>query len=518
MGTWLTTRDWVYRNSKRYPNKLAIANGPVRYTFSQFAERCNRLANALLSKGLQKGDRVAFIDRTCPWYLEFYFGISLGGMIAVPINWRLAPREIIYILNNCRPKALIVGKDYISVVNEIRSEVPSIDYFISMVPAEGYELYEQIIRQSDPGEPSTQVSAEDVAVLCYTSGTTAVPKGAMLTHRSIGASGVNMNLGISLTPDDIVYYPAPLFHVMGCMAMSMMAMSCTMVFEDFAPQTMVETIERERPSLVVTTAGPYTMLVNADLDRSKYDITSVRKALAGGSPMRKRVAVDLFNFFPKLENLYFCFSLTEASPFVTVGLAATRRDIEEDRYHEDSGAEGYLTLTKIVDDNDNELPPGQPGEVIVYGPMVMNGYWEMPDETAEALRGGWLHTGDIGYYDERGRLWIVDRKKDMILTGSENVASAEVESVLYRHPAIADAAVIGVPDEKWGERVHAVVVLKPGQKVTAQEITDFCRGYLAGYKIPRSVEFVDALPRNPAGKVLKTELRAKYKKVDKVPS
>lgn len=507
---WPTTRDWLYRNARRYPAKLAISNRNVRFTFSELAERCNRLANALLNRGLQKGDRVAFIDRTNPWYLELYYGVTAAGFVALPVNYRFAAREILFVLNNCQPKALIVGKDFIEVINSIRHSLPFVEHYISLVPADGYEYYEQVLAASAEGEPPIEPSAEDAAVICLTSGTTAVPKCAVLTHRSIAASGVNVCLGINLSFDDKVYYPAALFHVMGCMAMTMLARGCTLVYEDFAPQLVCETITYEKPSVVVAAITPLAFLVNSGLNFADYDLSSVRTILGGAGPNRRVVGLKLFDVFPNLEEVYYAYALSEASPIVTCGVVATREGALRGEYSEDSGREGYVTVTKVVDDNGKELPPGQPGEIIVRGPNVFSGYWGMPEETASAIRSGWLYTGDIGYFDTDGRLRVVDRKKDMILTGSENVASVEVESVLCQHPAIAEAAVIGVPDETWGERVHAVIVLKPGCNTSPEDIISFCRQYLAGYKVPKSVDFVETLPRNATGKVLKGELRVKY--------
>ncbi|MCL6446986.1 MAG: long-chain-fatty-acid--CoA ligase [Armatimonadetes bacterium] len=506
-----TTRDLLSRNRLRNPGKLAVASGPVRYTFAEFAQRCHRLANLLSGLGLKKGDRVAFLDKTCPWYLEFYYGITIGGFVAVPLNYRLVGRELIYILNNCRPRAIIAGRDYTGMIDAIRGQIPTVEHFLAIAPAPGYAFYEDALAAASPEEPRAEISPDDLAVICYTSGTTAMPKGVMLSHGNIAANAANENLGIALSPDDIVYYPAPLFHVMGCMAMGMMALGCTMVFEEFNVNTIYETIQREKVTEITTTAGPWTILVNSGIDARKYDLSSVRTVLAGGSQMPKRVAAELFDIFPNLNVLYTSFAQTEAAPFVTIG-PVTREDIRAGRFNEHSGREVFLTRARIVDDKDNDLPVGQRGEILARGPNVMLGYWELPEETAAALRGGWLHTNDIGYFDENGYLYVVDRKKDMILSGSENISSKEVESVLYQHPAIADAAVIGVPDEKWGERVHAVVVLKPGQEATPEEITQFCRANLAGYKIPRSYEFVSELPRNPSGKVLKNQLREKYRK------
>ncbi|MGB9847144.1 MAG: AMP-binding protein, partial [Desulfotomaculales bacterium] len=376
-----TTKDLLYRCSLRNPGKLAVANGPVRYTFAGFTERCNRLANLLLDLGLQKGDRVAFLDKTCPWYLEFYYGITIGGLVAVPLNYRLVERELIYILNNCRPKAIIAGKDYTKIIDTIRDQIPTVEHFLSLEPAAGYALYEEQIKGASPKEPQTEISAQDLAVICYTSGTTSMPKGVMLSHGNISANAANQNLGISLSPDDVVYYPAPLFHVMGCMAMGMMALGCTMVFEEFNVSTIYETIQREKVTEVTTTAGPWTILVNSGIDARRYDLSSVRTVLAGGSPMPKRVAEDLFKIFPNLAVLYTSFAQTEAAPFVTIG-PVTREDILAGRFNEHSGREVFLTRARIVDDQDNDLPTGQRGEILAKGPNVMLGYWEMPEETA----------------------------------------------------------------------------------------------------------------------------------------
>ena len=362
---------------------------------------------------------------------------------------------------------------------------------------------------SSDNDPGIVISSEDLAIICYTSGTTAMPKGAMLTHRSINASAVNFNLALSLVFDDIIYYPAPLFHVMGCMAMGMMAVGCTMTFDNYSIPTICETIEREKPTVVVSAAGAWTMLVNSDINFSQYNLSSVKTILSGAGPMRKGIGEKLFNIFSRLDKLYFSFSQTEASPCITAGIVTTRSNLSKGKYNEDSGKETFCVKTKIVDENDNEVPVGHSGEIVVWGPNVMNGYWNMPEETAKTIRNGWLYTGDIGYFDAKGCLFVVDRKKDMIISGGENVASVEVESVLCQHPNIKEAAVIGIPDEKWGERVHAIIV--SDKTITIEELITFCRGKLAGYKIPRSVENISELPRTPSGKVLKTELRKKYR-------
>ena len=408
----LTTRDLIYRQALRNPDKPAIANAQDRFTFAEFTLRCNKLANMLYGFGLQKGDRVAILDRTCPLYLEFYYGLTLGGFVAVPLNYRLAGRELAYILSHCRPKAIIAGGEYTEIIDSLRAQLPGGEYFISMEARDGFSVYEEGLNGASPEEPAVRVGPDDLAVLCYTSGTTSMPKGVMLTHGNITANAANEDLGVSLSPDDTVYYPAPLFHVMGCMAMGMLALGCTLVFEDFNPKTIYETIQREKVTLITTTAGPWTILVNSGIDDREYDLRAVKTILAGGSQMPKRVAADLFRIFPNLKTLYTSFAQTEAAPFITIG-AIKRQDILEGTYNEHSGREVFLTRARIVDDEGNDLPVGQRGEILAQGPNVMAGYWEMPAETADTLRNGWLHTNDIGYFDEQGYLYVVDRKKDM---------------------------------------------------------------------------------------------------------
>lgn len=504
-------RDWLSNNARRFPDRKAVVSGGVQYTFGEFAERAARLSNALISLGLGKGDRVAMLDRNCPWYLEFYFGITQAGMVAVPLNYRLVGREYAYLLNNSGARAVIVGADYIDTINSIRGQIQGVERFISMAPAPGYLLYEELIKGAPADDPGVPVVESDLAVIGYTSGTTAKPKGVMISHRNMVANAVNFLTELPLGHHDVCYSPFPLFHSGGYCVMAYFSRGCTQVFDDFEVKNTFEVIQREKVNFLFIPAGALLFLPGFK-DHTRYDLSSLRLILTGGSRTPVPVIKQLFTVFPGLETIYDTFALTEAAPLVCV-IPKTRQMLAELRITESSGPECYGVHVRLVDDQDQDVPPEGVGEIVVRGDNVMQGYWQMPEETAATLKGGWLHTGDMGRFNDKRHLYVVDRKKDMILSGGENIASKEVEEVIYEHPAVADVAVIGMPDEKWGERVHAVIVLKEGMQADEEEIIRFCKERLASYKKPRSVEFVSDLPRNPSGKILKKELRKKSQDV-----
>lgn len=505
----MVINDWVINNARRFPDKVGIISKDVRYTFKEVDERVNRLANALIRLGLKKGDRVAFLDRNCPQYLEFYFGVARAGMVGVPLNYRLVNREYNYLLNNSGARAVIVGKDYIPVIDGLRNEIPKVEHFISLEPAPGYLLYENVIAGSKADDPGVPLKEDDLVIIGYTSGTTANPKGVMLTHRNILANAMNFLNELPLRQEDVCYSPFPLFHSGSYCVMAYYGRGCTQVYDDFELTNTFEVLQNEKVNFLFIPAGALVFLPSFPR-LADYDLSSLRLILTGGSRTPVPVIKGLFGIFPKLEILYDTFALTEAAPLVCV-IPKTRQMLLDNQISESTGTEAYGTHVRLFDDEDRDVPPGGVGEIVVRGDNVMSGYWEMREETAKTLRNGWLHTGDMGRFDEKRLLYVVDRKKDMILSGGENVASKEVEEVLYTHPSIADVAVIGLPDEKWGERVHAVIVPKSGATLDEKEITEFCRERMAGYKRPRSMEFVQALPRNPSGKIMKKELRLQYK-------
>ena len=504
----MVINDWIVNNARRFPGQTGIICKDVRYTFKEVDERVSRLANALLGLGLRKGDRVAFLDRNCPQYLEFYFGVARAGMVGVPLNYRLVGREYSYLLNNSGAKAVIVGKDYTGTIDAVRAEIPTVHHFISLASAPGYTLYEDLVSASGSEDPGVPLKEDDLVIIGYTSGTTANPKGVMLTHRNIIANAMNFLSELPLRQEDVCYSPFPLFHSGAYCVMAYYSRGCTQVYDDFDLVNTFEVLQKEKVNFLFIPAGALVFLPNfpkiADYDRS-----ALRLILTGGSRTPVPTIKALFDVFPTLEVLYDTFALTEAAPLVCV-IPKTRQMLQANQISESTGSEAYGTYVRLFDDEDRDVSHGGVGEIVVRGDNVMKGYWEMPEETAKTLRGGWLHTGDMGRFDEKRHLYVVDRKKDMILSGGENVASKEVEEVLYTHPAVADVAVIGVPDPKWGERVHAVIVVKAGQALDEKGVTDFCKEKMAGYKRPRSMEFVTELPRNPSGKIMKKELRKRY--------
>lgn len=501
-------RDLYQNVARRYPNKLGIISGDKRYTFKECRDRINRISNALFAMGLKKGDRVAILDSNKSWYLKLYFGITAGGMITVPLNYRLAAREYVYLLNQSRAKAVCVGDAYVDIINSIRKEIPGVKYFINYSSAPDYIAYEKMVAGSKPDDPVEPVAESDIATIGYTSGTTALPKGALISHKNIMANNVNYLIELPLYPTDVCYNHFPMFHCGGYSLMGYYGRGLTQVYDDFALKSSFEVIQKEKVNYWYIPAGALAFVPTYG-EAKNYDIRSLRVIYTGGSATRNEVVRGLYNMFPNLGSIHDIYGLTECTASVVARTITKAMLPNLDQIGEHCGPEVYGTHVRLVDDAGKDVPFGEMGEVAVKGDTTCQGYWDKPEETAAALKDGWLFTGDIGKFDEGRNLYIVDRKKDMILSGGENIASKEVEGTIFLHPAVADCAVIGLPDPKWGENVHAVVVLKPGMFLTEMELIDFCKANLASYKKPKSVEFVKDLPRNPTGKVLKKELRAK---------
>jgi acyl-CoA synthetase (AMP-forming)/AMP-acid ligase II len=508
-----TLKDVILRNVECHPDKTAFIFGDKRYTFKEFNNRVNSLINALMDMGVEKGGRVGVLAYNCPQYFEIYC-TAKAGMVGVPLNYRFVGRELAYLINNSEANTVIVEREFLDVMRSIRPEIKGVKNFICLdEPQPDMMYYEELLSKYPPDEPTVEVDEEDLMVLFYTSGTTGVPKGAMHTHKSLITNARITAPLFHLTPDDIVLCVMPFFHVGGSVFYlfpSFYTGCTTAMLSKFDAKLTLETIERER----VTNVHPVPTMIVTMLeypDFHKYDISSLRTILYAASPMpvaALKKGIKLFG-----ENIFLqAFGQSESGAITILK--------KEDHKVEGSEEELKVLLSagkpfpgievRIADDQDNEAPPGEVGEIIVRSEVIMKGYWKMPEETAETLRGGWLHTGDMGRWDENGYLYIVDRKKDMIISGAENIYPREVEEVLYAHPAVLEAAVVGVPDEKWGESVKAVLALKQGMMATEEEIIEHCKQRLASYKKPKSVEFWDSLPKNPAGKIMKKEIRERY--------
>jgi fatty-acyl-CoA synthase len=506
----------IARNARKFPDKEAVIFGDTRLTWRGFNARINRLAHAFLDMGIGRGDKVAMLMFNCNQYLECYFALGKIGAMAVPLNFRLHPDEIVYIANNADAAAFVVGEQFIDTIKGIKKDLPLVKQYISVTaaPVEGMFHYETLIQRYPDDEPLVLVDEEDPAFIMYTAGTTGRPKGAALTHQSqvtmwmLAAIQVCSEPGLGDVWDYRACSPPPLFHLASfgyCQMHLVMGATVVLPTEIFDPQEIMEIIEREKiSSILLIPAMANFLLQLPDLD--KYDASSLKVWASGAAVLPTQTRKAMTERFPGLM-AYDCFGQTE-----TGALVCMLRPSEAERKVASVGRPLPFIQVRVVDDEDRDVPIGEVGEAVYQGPNIMKEYYKNPEATAQAMRSGWFHSGDLVRQDEEGYIYIVDRKTDMIVSGGENIYPAEVEDVLYRHPKILEAAVIGVYDEQWGEAVKAVVVPKPGEKLTEEEVIDFCKQRLASYKKPRSVDFVDALPRNPAMKVLKRVLRDRYGK------
>ncbi|AGL00063.1 long-chain-fatty-acid--CoA ligase [Desulfoscipio gibsoniae] len=506
--------DLLDRNARRYPKKTAVFFRETRYTFGELKNRVCRLSNAFWEMGIRKGDRVALLLENCHQYLELYLAVTSKGAIAVPLNYRQAGRELTYIINDAQVKAVVSCKAYLPVLNAIEKDLQGVKYYISIDGGEKVLDYEQLITAASAAEKApVTVSDSDVAYLMYTSGTTGYPKGVILTHKNIIMTSMNLSWSYHyIEPDDVTINFAPLFHS-GQASISMCHFysgATNIIMEKFNPQSILETIQKEKVTNFWAAPTMINMLIKYP-EFARYDLSSLRQIAYSGAPMPVPLLKECLALIgPKFIQMY---GLTEAGPHLT-SLAqedhVAEGPPEKVRRLGSVGKEVLNTQVRVVNERGEDVAPGEVGEIIGKGDNIMQGYWNLPKATAEALRDGWLYTGDLATVDEDGYIYIVDCKKDMIISGGENIYPKELENVIYEHPAVLEAAVIGLPDTHWGELVMALIVLKQGQQVTEEEIIEYCKKNLASYKKPKRVKFIDELPKNPSGKVLKTVLRQKF--------
>lgn len=502
----------VVRNARKYPQKIAVKCAERHLTYQELNDRSNRLAYALQSLGIKKGDRLAALSLNSLELMEIYMAHLKMGVITVPLNAWGTDQDIHYQIEFTGCQGVIFQREFQGRIEKIRPHLPGVKEWICLgsPPPAFTQNYEELMAAQKAQDFPIAVREEDEAFIMFTGGTTGTPKGAVLTHKSLLWNIINVTTELqSPTPQDVIYYPMPLFHTaaLSRFLAYMYAGGKFIVTREFNAQKCLQIIEREKVTAITGNPTIWRALL-LEIENQKYDTSSVRLYLSSQGilheALKEAIATKLF---PQAKT-YVSYALTEASPGVTL-LKPEDQPLE-------SGSVGkpYMSMeVRIVDDQDQDLPVGEVGEIIVKGPTVMKEYYRNPEETAQALRGGWLHTGDLGKYDPRGFLYFVDRKKDMIKSGGLNIYSKEVEEVLAQHPKIAEAVVIGVPDEKWGETVKAVVVVKEGENLSAEEVIQFCRERLANYKKPTSVAFVDSLPKTKfGGKVLKRELREKFSK------
>jgi len=516
LGRRLLFGEMIARNARKFPDKEALVYGKIRLTYKQFNARVNRLAHAFLDLGIKKGSKVAILAFNCNEFLEIYFALAKIGGVAVPLNFRLHVGELKYIINHSDAEAFIMGDAFTETVRGYQKDLPKIKDYISITeqPVEGMLHYESWIAKYPDDEPLILIDEDDPLFIMYTAGTTGMPKGAVLTHKNeivmvmLESMFVASEPGMPDLADVTAFAAPPVFHLAAfafCQISFFLGARMVLPVEVFNPAYIMETIQEEKINAILLIPAMANFLLQLpDLD--KYDTSSLQIWVTGAAILPTEVRKQIMKHFPNVK-IFDMFGQTEMSPVVS-GLLHSK---SEGRETSVGRALPFIEI-RVVDDDDNDVPVGEVGEAIYRGPTVMREYYKAPEATAAAMRGGWFHSGDLVRQDEEGYIYIVDRKADMVISGGENIYPAEIEEVLYKHPKILECAVIGVHDEEWGESVKCCVVCKEGEEMTEEEVVEYCKEHLASYKKPKSVDFMDALPRNPAGKVLKTVLREEYGK------
>lgn len=502
--------DWLARRSELTPHKKALVDlsSDRELTYRQLNQRANQLANAWQEQwGVAKGDRVAVLAKNRSEYLEALFAAAKLGAILVPLNVRLAPRELAYILNDCQPRGLLLEQEFAATVNGIENELSLEHYLVFDQPRTGQpHPYEDFIAAAGDRAPvpDQPVVLDDVWTIIYTSGTTGFPKGAMATHNAVLFNAVNTMAADVLRPSNVYLLCLPLFHTGGLNVRATPTLyigGTVLMLKDFDPGAILKLIHEKKVDCLFFVATMWVFICQHQ-DFAATDFSGIKFCSSGGEPLPPWVQEAMREKGILLGSPY---GLTEAGPMTTW------MDPEDNLVKVGSAGQAtFHTRMRVVDDEGVDLPPGQVGEIIMQGPCVTPGYWNNPEGTAQAIRDGWFYTGDLGHMDEDGYLWIKGRKKDMIISGGENIYPAEIERTLSQHPKISEVAVFGIPSEKWGMSPHAVVCPKPGQEISEEEVIQFLDGKLARYKIPKSISFMDELPKSPAGKALKRVLQEAY--------
>lgn len=479
------------RALRYYPEKTAFASGEQRYTFREVHDKVGRIAAALTKHGFKKGDRLALLLPNEPEFIAVVYACAWLGVIVVPLNTRLSQKEIDHILVDSSPHGLIRHSSL---------PVPTVQLPWQLV------IDQEPLEYSDDSYPEIVYDPNAAFTLIYTSGTTGQPKGVVLTHANIFANLDHVNYWMRYREGGVYLHAAPLFHIADFpfMFASPAFGTCQTTIPKFSPQTFCETVQRERVTHTVVVPTMLNLLTQFP-ELEKYDLTSLKRLGYGGSPIARELIHRTREVFPKVE-LIQVYGLSET------GFLTGLQDHEHTENRLTSCGRACPGIeVRVVDESGKEVEAGKSGELVVRGANVMRGYWSNPNESEAAFRAGMFRTGDIGYQDAEGYFYIMDRRKDMIVSGGENVYSAEVEAVIYQHPAVLETAVFGIPDPQWGELVMAIVALKPGMTLNAQDLITFCKQSLAHYKVPRRVEFSETeLPKSGSGKILKRVLREKF--------
>ena len=509
----------IDRAVRRVPNKTGVISGERRYTFQQMGERVNRLANAFLDMGLNRGDRVATLVSNTPEFHETFFATAKAGLVLVPVSTRYLGEEIVYAVNNVKASALVVDGRHLNKIEPIRSRLPSVKQIIGIGEAATTTNYEQLLTRYPADNPKVSLSPDDLALILYTSGTTTHPKGVMHTHRTVFEFVLACGPMLHIRPEqDVCLFVAPTSHISAApkLVTTTYFLDTATIMESFEPKSFMQTIERDKVTNIISPLVP-TMLIKLldDPDFCKCDLSSLRSVFIGVANMPYPLLERTMKAFgPIVFNLY---GSTEGGSIITLmELGELTPDLPPNRVsilascgREPTWLGGEI---RVVNEAGRDVAPGEIGEMILRGEGLMRGYWGMPEETAKVIDSdGWYHSGDLATVDAQGYIYIKGRKSFMIRSGGENISPEAVEAVIMRHPAVSDVAVLGVPDEFWGEVVRAVVVLKEGMKASEEEIIQFCQQNMARYQKPRSVVFADELPLGPSDiRLSRKALKEKY--------
>ncbi len=516
----MTLDEIPHRNALRFPSKAAFITGTTTRTWLETDQRVSRLANALVQQGVRSGDRVAVLLSNCAEYFEIYFACARAGVIAVPLNYRLTGKELAQIVSHAEPALFLVGAEYLAQIEELKSLIPKLCpvWVLDSNGPEGMESFEGRVQAAGDIYKGVAGRDTDPCAIFYTSGTTGLPKGAMVSHMNLEQNGYNQMLADASRRDDINLVSTPIYHVGAVfMAVTYMMLGCTQVIlPRFEPGLWLQILTQSR----ATVALLIPTMINSVLhhpDCNSADLSTLRLIFYGGGPMPPAVLERAMGRLQCAFTQGYGLTETLEATFLTADDHILGGSPQQKKRLASAGREAVGAEVRIVNDAGMDLPVNEVGEILVRSRSVIAGYWKMPEETARTIRDAWFHTGDLGYLDEARYLFLVDRKKDMVVSGGVNIYTKEIEAVLYEHPAVMEAAIIGLPDDEWGEAVTAVIAKKPGQDVSSEQIIDHCRASLASYKKPRRVFFLPELPKNPSGKILKRELRTQLAQSGKSP-
>ncbi len=516
----LTPLRFLRRAASEYGRKIGVVCGQERFTYAQFADRVYRLAGALKAGGIRAGDRVALLSFNCHRLLEAYYGVPEAGAIVLPLNVRLAAEEQSAILLHSGARAVLFAPEFLPVIEKIRPALKDVEWYVPLEPCQAgpwaSRTYDQLLAAAEPAPLDyTTVEENSIAELFYTSGSTGQPKGVMLSHRTLYLHALYVMATVGADDTSVELHTIPLYHANGWGRPQTVTFAGgrQVMAKRFDPQWVLETIQQERVTAFSMVPTMATALLHCP-GIGQYDLSSLREVFIGG-------AAGSAALVRAVEQALGCrcyagYGLTETSPVLSnARIKSTLGNLSKDQRIERQASTGYAipgVEMRVVDSEGRDAPRDMAhiGEIIARTDNVMDGYWNEPEETRRVIVDGWLHTGDMAVWDEDGYFLITDRKKDIIISGGENISSIEIENVLGSHPAVYECAVVGIPDEKWGEAPKAFVSLKPGITANEAELKEFVRSKLAGFKVPKFVEFLDVLPKGSTGKILKRALRDPY--------